>query len=836
MQSYSQHKDEQQPKGSQQQKPLSSTSTTTIKNDNQANDNNDVAKFDFKENKKEMDYLDNFYKLNFPKTEEGYSFNCFKNQMFKFPFVVNQSFIKQQEQIHNILFHCITKIVNHYFKSPKLQERLQIPTKIFNKLKNLKTEYNHSNVGTFRPDILLTEEPDDHYNKKEIVMKVCEINARFCLNAYLLGEKLNQWFQSTNPILEKYFENDSFEPFEKLNNVTNIFFNENQLNLQKPIGILKGREKGFDIHLFLNNLQQNLQNNNTLQNNLYINNNLQNNFILIEPNELQLNKENNKLIFKNQEIEQFILELHQDEILNLKDEILDYLIFNCKVVNDFRTIFIVHDKRFLGILFDKELMKEELLFEDEIVDLLQKIIVPTFHLKFLNKLENYSLPNTLQQNYLQKLEKDDWILKPYLFGKGEGIIFGEVLKTQEEWLTCCKECEGTHVLQKRIQQPTFYLPENQPIYFPPLNYKNNQQQPNEKRFTVVCTALCIGQTFLGPGIFRFADLNDNHNNNTTTQNEHGAKVIALSRNGNFAHALKTKAHSPFHSKIIPQDCIFHDVNNNCCLSEKSCFEEMKEKLERNGVLFISMNFKDDKEANYLNNLICYLGIPSPNNNILIDKCQCQDLLNHDELNCPFKKFKHEFIWDITFTMNGIARSHSLEEFEFHTDASFETVPPHYIALETVFSDKLGCGQFMILDVNEIFNTLSKEHLDCLKKKVFKIAVPPEFRKDKDYIVTNILFKDDTCQQSINDGKEENNGWSIRYRRDIILNRLELNEKQREALNLLDNLLNNPSKVHLLQIPENTIIILDNHNFLHGRFPILDERRLLKRIRFHKRKN
>ncbi|QGN94597.1 hypothetical protein Psal071_02119 [Piscirickettsia salmonis] len=44
------------------------------------------------------------------------------------------------------------------------------------------------------------------------------------------------------------------------------------------------------------------------------------------------------------------MELHQNELENISDDILEYIILNVNYVNDIRTVFITHDKRLFSIL------------------------------------------------------------------------------------------------------------------------------------------------------------------------------------------------------------------------------------------------------------------------------------------------------------------------------------------------------------------------------------------------------------------------------------------------------------------------------------------------------
>lgn len=72
---------------------------------------------------------------------------------------------------------------------------------------------------------------------------------------------------------------------------------------------------------------------------------------------------------------------------------------------------------------------------------------------------------------------------------------------------------------------------------------------------------------------------------------------------------------------------------------------------------------------------------------------------------------------------------------------------------------------------------------------------------------------------------------MRYRRDII-DESKLTFDQKRALNAVDALLADPYLVQYYRIPPQCIAFYDNGRFLHGRTPVRDPKRHLKRIRFH----
>ncbi|CAF3704322.1 unnamed protein product [Rotaria sp. Silwood1] len=180
--------------------------------------------------------------------------------------------------------------------------------------------------------------------------------------------------------------------------------------------------------------------------------------------------------------------------------------------------------------------------------------------------------------------------------------------------------------------------------------------------------------------------------------------------------------------------------------------------------------------------------------------------------------ENSFVWhvrplpSISDIQHPLARSQTNEEFPFHTDCSYESNPPEYVALFVLEQDQLGGGQFEVIQVSDIVNNLSEASKTILLTENFKIAVPMEFRKvkDVDHIYGPILL----------DHNE------IRYRPDIVL------DHKSAALNELESIISRIPK-HAPKYEKYTMILLNNRKYLHARTKILDPRRHLLRIRFNK---
>jgi len=151
------------------------------------------------------------------------------------------------------------------------------------------------------------------------------------------------------------------------------------------------------------------------------------------------------------EIDQLILELHQDELLSLPLPILKQ-IAKRTVFNDLRTIFLVHDKRMLGIIRQElpGLTERNILTNSQAILLTENIaetLIPT--------CSGY----TTLYNIFDRIPeaKNNWLFKPAGRGKGEGIVFGANVDEKEWTRLLYPVNRQTHILQRRTKQRKYNL-------------------------------------------------------------------------------------------------------------------------------------------------------------------------------------------------------------------------------------------------------------------------------------------------------------------------------------------------------------------------------------------
>lgn len=127
--------------------------------------------------------------------------------------------------------------------------------------------------------------------------------------------------------------------------------------------------------------------------------------------------------------------LNQQDLLSFRMETLQAMI-DARMFNDFRTIFLAHDKRFLSLIFVDEFTQQCLTQEE--TDFLRQHTIPTYlapHPPKGGEPTGYSATPPLGglgawEDAL--IHKDSYILKPYDLGKSVGLYAG-VMTDEDTW-------------------------------------------------------------------------------------------------------------------------------------------------------------------------------------------------------------------------------------------------------------------------------------------------------------------------------------------------------------------------------------------------------------------
>ena len=164
--------------------------------------------------------------------------------------------------------------------------------------------------------------------------------------------------------------------------------------------------------------------------------------------------------------------LNQQDLLSFRMETLQAMI-DARMLNDFRTIFLAHDKRFLHLIFVDD-FTNQCLTQGETAFLRQHTI-PTYL---------YNEHPEIWEDAL--IHKDNYILKPYDLGKSVGLYAG-VMTDEETWKKSLIESEkGGFILQPFVKQRTY-----------PCEWEGNHYDE------YVCgLMLCMDDRYFDSGMFR----------------------------------------------------------------------------------------------------------------------------------------------------------------------------------------------------------------------------------------------------------------------------------------------------------------------------------------------
>ncbi|KAJ5570103.1 uncharacterized protein N7459_009533 [Penicillium hispanicum] len=374
------------------------------------------------------------------------------------PVLITQQHQDQVRNLHEALNLAIEDIIERWWtdKDAQFSRRMPLEPEEESLLQWMNSEEDlfppYSNrQGSWRPDFLL--EHDDTLGME--VFRICEINARFCWNGYMVAA-FGQAGLSTFDIESRGLE-DAMDPEKVLRGLMGLF------NHDLPLHLLKGDEYGIDIFMAIEFAKERLGIEPQL----------------ITPDALRLvpdarERTGYKLCCLAQpnasttltapsgetveEIYQVGLEIHQREFRAFEPEMKRQITLRC--FNDMRTILLAHDKRMLGLVREElpSLVSRNVLSPEQ-ANWLEIGITPTI-LPGSTALNKFIASCNSSEYY-----KDDYILKPIRSGKGAGIIFGDEAN-QRDWTNKLETLRSaqiksgmtSYVVQRKVHQPYYDIP------------------------------------------------------------------------------------------------------------------------------------------------------------------------------------------------------------------------------------------------------------------------------------------------------------------------------------------------------------------------------------------
>jgi hypothetical protein len=151
-----------------------------------------------------------------------------------------------------------------------------------------------------------------------------------------------------------------------------------------------------------------------------------------------------------------------------------------------------------------------------------------------------------------------------------------------------------------------------------------------------------------------------------------------------------------------------------------------------------------------------------------------------------------------------------KEFSLHSDLTYAPEPPKHIVMHYQATNHGGGGHSIFCDVLAALDDLNSDVLSELQKNQFLFTAPSHY-KGNSVVKFPILTKD-----------VMSNSWSIRFRKDGLKSETAIGaESVAEFVNAINR---NSFEI----IPEeNSIVLLNNRTFLHGRTAYLSMSKLAK---------
>ncbi len=312
------------------------------------------------------------------------------------PFVFSKSCHDDLKRLQKIMYRLVVNFIEHYDEYKHLMpvsEKVEAILELTAKKSYL--------PGTYRTDFVFDENNQ---------IRLIEITCRFALNGVFQTAIFHN--QGTT------FSRKNYPDLEIIDSFTPIYAHlEKLLAGKNRVVVLTGDDQKNESKIYLDIFKR------------------------VGLDTLKLNYNEVSSYLSEMKDALVISELSFDEICSLDFDVISKLI-DLNIINDLRTIFLIHDKRFFSVLGEPDFL-ENVLSKSEI-EFFKKFYIPTYT---LNKGDG--LWEKVYKN------KNHWILKHRALGKSQSVYAGPVTDRQE-WEKILSEIEsGEFVVQKWVPQKTF---------------------------------------------------------------------------------------------------------------------------------------------------------------------------------------------------------------------------------------------------------------------------------------------------------------------------------------------------------------------------------------------
>lgn len=318
----------------------------------------------------------------------------FKQWLFDEPLCLPPGEDRRFRRLQQLLHKVIVQFVTHYDRYADL---MPVDTKV-RRIIEVFSAYDYT-PGTYRTDFI-----EDATGQ----IKIIEITCRFALNGYFGSSIFNRyaknWIDREHPGtgVRDYFS-PIFDRFDRM------------FGSRRSTVVLHGADRRNESKLFTGILQQ-----------------AGIPVISIAPREISANT---SLLMESVVVN----ELSFDELCSLPPS--DWvLLARAGIINDLRTVFLIHDKRFFGVMQQDELLKD------------------AFSASEAREFRTFCVPTLTDQTSPERWAKavsakDDWVLKPRDLGKSIDVQVGRTVGEDEWRSSLAARPRRDLILQEWIERP-----------------------------------------------------------------------------------------------------------------------------------------------------------------------------------------------------------------------------------------------------------------------------------------------------------------------------------------------------------------------------------------------
>jgi len=299
----------------------------------------------------------------------------YKQWMFDRPLLIKRETVEDAGRLQMLMQKAIEHFVTNYEDYADIMPLNSKAKEIINSFS--KKKYR---IGTYRTDFVYDE------NKK---MRLIEITCRFALNGLFLS--------SIMEAVADDHKQKHLPTAQTMNLYKDLFdYMKSEFGPSKKIFVLKGDDTKNASKIYTELLTRA-------------------GYTITDIAYDKLHKEVSGI---NNE-DTIVSELALEELESLSKETID-LLAQKNIINDLRTVFLIHDKRFFAVLCNEKFLSD--VFSQEEIDFFSQFSIPTFVYD----------DSTMETWEKARKNKNDWIIKHSTLGKSQKIYAGVVMD-ESEW-------------------------------------------------------------------------------------------------------------------------------------------------------------------------------------------------------------------------------------------------------------------------------------------------------------------------------------------------------------------------------------------------------------------